>query len=219
MERSIKISVGEYYHIYNRGVEKRAIFIDDNDRERFIRLLHIANGQRPVVFRLVQGLPLAKIEMGEKNTAILSYALMPNHFHILTKEVHENGVSEFMEKILTGYSMYFNKKYKRVGPLFQGTFKAEHVERDEYLKYLFAYIHLNPIKLIEPKWKEQGIQDSKKAEQFLRSYQFSSYLDYVGVERDERIILSQNEAPQYFMDKFEFKDFVADWLRFKKIQG
>jgi len=215
MERKIEIAVGEYYHIYNRGVEKRNIFLDKSDRERLMRLLYIANGHKPFIFRLVQGLPLDKIDIGERKVAIIAYVLMPNHFHLLVKESIENGTSEFMEKLLTGYAMYFNKKYERVGPLFQGTFKAEHADRDEYLKYLFAYIHLNPIKLVEPKWEERGIRNKKGAERYLEKYRFSSYIDYVGVERSESLILAKEEAPDYFSGTRGFKDFLHDWLSYK----
>ena len=91
---------------------------------------------------------------------------MPNHFHILVKEKIENGISKFMGKLTTGYSMYFNKRYDRTGSLFQGVFKSVHADSDEYLKYLFAYIHLNPIKLINPEWKENGIKDKNRANAF-----------------------------------------------------
>jgi len=107
-----------------------------------------------------------------------AYCLMPNHFHILLKEKTENGISKFMKKLSTGYSMYFNKRYERTGRLFEGTFKSVHADSDEYLKYLFAYIHLNPIKLINPVWKEEGIRNSVEAKLFLSGYSFSSYLDY-----------------------------------------
>ena len=180
-----------------------------------MRVLYLANGHKPFIFRLVQGLPLDKIDVGEKKVAIIAYVLMPNHFHLLVKEITAGGTSDFMEKLLTGYAMYFNKKYERVGPLFQGTFKAEHADRDEYLKYLFAYIHLNPVKFIEPRWKERGIHDKRRAEQYLKQYRYSSYLDYIGFERGEHIILAKDEAPDYFANTYEFKDFIDDWLMFQ----
>lgn len=220
MQRKIEISIGEYYHIYNRGVEKRSIFIGSSDLERFIKLLYLANGTKPFVFRSVGGLSLDVINVGEKKTAIIAYVLMPNHFHIIAREIKENGISEFMEKLSTAYAMYFNTVYKRVGPLFQGRFKAEHANSDEYLKYLFAYIHLNPIKLIEPQWKEEGIRNKKKAEQFLVTHRFSSYMDYTGVKRSEKAILTPEEAPKYFSGRRDFKDFVHDWLNYNnKTEG
>jgi len=212
MNRKISFSEGEYYHVYNRGVEKRVIFVDDRDRKRFQSLLYLCNGTKPVVHRLIQGKTLYEEDMGEKITALGAYKLMPNHFHLLIREISEGGITEFMRKITTAYTMYFNKKYERVGPLFQGAFKAEHVTRDEHLKYLFAYIHLNIIKLIEPKWREKGIRNAKKARKYLESYQFSSYLDYCDRRRSEAVILSKHEFPVYFLEKQSFKRFVDEWL-------
>lgn len=217
MNRKITFSEGEYYHIYCRGVEKRNIFLDNEDRERFQALLFLCNGTKPVVYRLVQGSTLYQTDVGEKITAIGAHTLMPNHFHILVKEISENGITEFMQKINTAYSMYFNKKYERVGPLFQGTFGAEHITRDEHLKYLFAYIHLNLIKLIEPKWKEVGIKNLERAKNYLENYSFSSYLSYCGKTRKEGSILSTEDFPEYFLQKHDFKDFINEWLTFSKL--
>jgi putative transposase len=139
---------------------------------------------------------------------------MPNHFHILVKEIKEGGVTKFMGKLTTGYSMYFNKTHKRVGPLFQGRFKAEHVDRDEYLKYLYAYIHLNPVKLIDPKWKENGIADKAGAKAYLDGYRYSSYPDYAGVSREEKAILSPREFPEYFEKPHDMEEFISDWLSY-----
>ncbi|KKW43541.1 MAG: Transposase [Parcubacteria group bacterium GW2011_GWB1_57_6] len=214
MNRKISFAEGEYYHVYSRGVEKRKIFLDGKDRERFQALLFLCNGSKPVVYRLIQGSTLYQTDVGEKIVAVGAYAFMPNHIHILVKEISENGITEFMRKVNTAYSMYFNKKYERVGPLFQGTFAAEHVTRDEHLKYLFAYIHLNIVKLIEPKWKEEGIKDLKKARGYLEAYPFSSYSSYTGKVRKEDTILSKNEFPKYFSHQHDFKDFVDEWLTF-----
>lgn len=214
MERKFTFAVGEYYHVYNRGVEKRDVFNDDADRLRFQRMLHIANSDKAVVYKLIQRSPLDKIETGEKLTAIGAYCLMPNHFHILVKEIVEGGISKFMEKLTTGYSKYFNKKHNHLGMVFQGRFKAQHVDNDEYLKYLFAYIHLNPVKLIEPTWKETEIVDKKNAEAYLARHKYSSYADYMGSNREEKLILSKKEFPEYFVDAHDFSAYVADWLNY-----
>ncbi len=215
MQRKIEFSVGEYYHVYNRGVEKRDIFMTNADRMRFQKLLYLANGEKPYVFRLVQGQPLYSLDRGDPRVAIGSYVLMPNHFHILVRETKEGGLSTFMEKLGTGYTMYFNKVNKRVGPLFQSRFKARHVDRDEYLKYLFAYIHLNPVKMIDPDWKQNGITDKEAAKSFLKDYQFSSYADLTGEIRPERAILTPEEFPGYFDTPQHFDAFIEDWLAFK----
>ena len=219
MERKFTFAEGEYYHIYNRGVEKRDIFMSGDDYRRFQRLLYLANGSKPFVYKLVQRMPLDKIDVGDKLVAIGAYCMMPNHFHILAKEVTEGGISAFMEKLTTGYSKYFNKKHERVGTLFQDRFKAEHVDNDEYLKYLYSYIHLNPVKLIDPTWKEVGIRDAEKTRQYLEGYHSSSYPDYLGREREERLILSKAEFPEYFDEPKDFAEYIKDWLEFVRNGG
>lgn len=214
-------SIGEFYHIYNRGVNKMPIFLDSSNNERFLKLLFACNNTKPVVFKTIQGLPLDKIEREETIVDIGAYCLMPNHFHILVKEKKENGISLFMEKLLTAYSMYFNKKNERLGNLFEGTFKASHANNDVYLKHLFAYIHLNPVKLIYPEWKEKGVPEIKKANDFLNNYKYSSYCDFknsllgVNFNRPESLILNKYSFPDYFSDFKEFDDYMEDWIESK----
>ena len=217
MQRKIVFSEGEYYHAYNRGVEKRKIFLSNNDRRRFIRLLYLANSTKNFVYRDVEQRRLDEIDRGAQLVAIGAWVLMPNHFHILIKEITKGGTSLFMQKLLTGYSSYFNKRYTRVGGLFQGAFHARHADTDEYLKYLFAYIHLNPIKLVDSSWKEAGIADRKTTEHFLQEYKHSSYFDYLGVKREEGKIISREVFPEYFSDSFEFDTFISDWLTLRSI--
>lgn len=216
MQRNHVFSIGEYYHLYSRGVDKRSIFIDDHDKNRFVKTLFVSNGRTPFVFREIGDKNLSDIKMGEKIVAIGSYCLMPNHFHIVVKEITEDGISEFMKKLLTGYSMYFNKRHNRTGRLFEGVFKAEHVDSDEYLKYIFSYIHLNPVKLVQSDWKEIGIKNKKLAKQYLNSYRYSSYLDYLGQNREEKLILAKDAFPEYFTDVEEMENEVGDWLDFNK---
>ena len=214
--RPISFSVGEFYHIYNRGTDKREVFLDDYDRDRFIKLLFVANGVEPFVFReFPPGLSYINFKRGGPIVGVGSYCLMPNHFHLLLKETEENGISRFLAKTLTSYSSYFNKKYKRTGRLFEGTFKATHADTDEYLKYLYAYIHLNPVKLINKNWKENGISDHEYTRRFLESYKYSSYIDFVGKERKEKAILDTKSFPEYFAGVNDFDKFVNEWLSYK----
>jgi putative transposase len=211
---------GEYYHIYNRGIEKRDIFLDQSDFNRFIVLLRIANSKEPVHIQKTrkkgQGLTLTNDK--EKILEIGSYCLMSNHFHLLIKETTEGGISKFMSKIMTAYTMYFNKRYERSGALFQGTFKAEHANSDEYLKYLFSYIHLNPVKLINPDWKEKGIENKDEVISFLKDYKYSSYLDYIGVNREENKIINKEVFPEYFLSTNDFEREIFDWLNIVKVK-
>ena len=145
-----------------------------------------------------------------------AWCLMPNHFHLLIREKTESGISTFMKKLLTSYSMYFNKKYHRTGSLFEGPFKAKHLDYDQYLKYQFTYIHLNPIGIVDSGWKEKRIEDKKKAKTFLDNYKYSSYSDYGGGKRLERNILNKEAFPEYFETVLDFKNMVSEWLNFNE---
>jgi len=213
MERKFEFSIEEFYHLYNRGNGKRDIFLNRSDKKRFVKLLFVCNSIKPVVFKIIQGLPLEEIDRGETLVDIGAYCLMPNHFHLLVREKIENGISIFMEKLATAYSMYFNKKNERTGKLFEGVFRATHADTDKYLKYLFSYIHLNPVKLINPNWKEKGIIDIQKSKQFLEKYEFSSYNDYINLNREEKIILNKSVFPGYFEDFKEFKSFIDEFIQ------
>ncbi|HRZ30652.1 MAG TPA: transposase, partial [Candidatus Paceibacterota bacterium] len=196
MNRKFNFSVGEFYHVYNRGVEKRIIFTCDEDYYRFIGLLYLANSEESFSFRDIakgesSGQSLFDYKRGESLVDIGSYCLMPNHFHLLLKEKKEGGISLFVSKVCTGYSMYFNKKYEHVGTLFQGPFGATYLDSDNYLKYIYSYIHLNPVKLINSDWRETGISNLPKTKDFLANYKYSSYLDYLGISRSEGKILNK----------------------------
>src|SRR3989344_52802 len=149
----------EYYHIYNRGNSKQTIFRDKDDYARFLGLLFACNSSENFkIDNLGKKQSLYNSIRGSQIVNIGAFCLMPNHFHILITQTERGSISKFMQKLITAYVMYYNKKYKRSGGLFEGKFKAEHTDTDRYLKYLFSYIHLNPIKLIESKWKENGIK-------------------------------------------------------------
>jgi len=223
MNRSFIFSVGEYYHIYNRGVDKREVFLDSLDYERIILGLVNANNVESLYIRDIKkkfgnkymGLETC-LDLRDKTLVdIGAWCLMPNHFHLLIKEKEEGGIVKFLHKLETGYTMYFNKKNNRSGSLFQGTFKAEHINNDNYLKYLYSYIHLNPIKLIQSDWEEKGVKNTQKVLDFLSSFYRSSYLDYAGEDRVEKGIINTTVFPEYFFEEGSFGSEILDWLKFK----
>lgn len=219
MSRNIIFSEGEYYHVYNRGTEKRNIYTNKSDRDRFLALLYLANGSSPIHISNHQGSTLMSLlSIDRENTLvdIVAYCLMPNHFHLILKEKEENGISRFMQKMTTGYTMYFNKRHDRSGNLFQGKFKAKHIDNDEYFKYLISYIHLNPIKIIDPKWMEDGIKNKDTSEKYLDNFPYSSYLDYIGFNRMENKIINNKALPDYFEMPKDFKANVTEWLSYIK---
>jgi len=217
MQRKFIFSVDEYYHIYNRGVEQRIIFIDNADRYRFLKLMYLCNSHHPVNLVEISKGESFRHERGELLVDIGAYVLMDNHFHLLIKEREAGGISKFMSKVCTGYSMYFNKRHKHSGVLFQGVFQATHMDTDPLLEYIYSYIHLNPVKMIEPEWKEEGIKNSDEAVNFLDGYIFSSHLDYKNDQlRELSPILNKEAFPEYFGTKTEFMDILNTWLRFQE---
>ncbi len=209
-------SIDEFYHVYNRGTEKRKTFLSARDYERFVILLYLANSSNPVRIDSRRS-PLQELFQTEREKNLVdigAYCLMPNHFHILLKEKMEGGISLFMQKVMTAYTMYFNKKYERSGVLFQGVFKAEHIMGDNYLKYVYSYIHLNPVKLINPTWRVDGIKNKLKVKNFLKDYKYSSYQDYIGIDRQEKIIIDKKAFPLYFEKMGDFEETIKFWLSF-----
>src|SRR3989338_5705420 len=160
--RKVSFAPGEFYHVYNRGNSKQVIFHDKQDYNRFLALLYAVNTKQNIAMRLVFE-DMYKFDRGERLVSLGAHCLMSNHFHLLLTEVDEGGISKFMQKLTTAYSMYYNKKYARTGGLFEGKFKSEHAGKDRYLKYIFSYIHLNPLKIINKNWKTDGLKNKQKA--------------------------------------------------------
>lgn len=175
------------YHVYNRGVEKRTIFSETEDYLRFIHDLFEFNDEASVSNALyyfdpksmrVQSRYVQEERRPRKLLVeILLFTLMPNHYHLLLRQNKENGIVKFMQKLGTGYTMYFNKKYDRVGGLFQGRFKAVMVQMQAHFLHLPFYIHANPL------FKKYGGSTSidwRNGMKFLEGYRWSSFPDYIG---------------------------------------
>jgi len=165
---------GYFYHVYNRGVEKRTVFQKPQDYYRFLETINFYR-LHPTPRKLSTHLrfgspPIPPHLMQNELVKILCFCLMPNHFHLLIQQIKDGGISEFIKRISDSYIRFFNIKYSRIGALFQGKFKAKLVEKDEYLLQLSKYIHRNP--LTHPMWKGE-----------LAEYSFSSYPSYLNETR------------------------------------
>lgn len=214
-----KFAVGEYYHVYNRGVDKRTIFKQPLDYARFVFGLLAFNDERQFAnanFHSRYGYPISIVEEGKRILLvdILCFCLMPNHFHLILRPKTEGGISKFIQKVAIGHTNYFNQKYERNGVLFQGKFKAIHIQDDRYFKHLSRYIHLNPLELIESKWKETGIKNWSKADNFLRSYRWSSYSDYLNRPIFPGLV-NKTLLSEIFGEDSEanYADFVRSWTQ------
>lgn len=213
--RKTSFVTGEFYHIYNRGNSKQNIFLDIKDYHRFVDLLFAVNRNEKFNFAdSVKGISVYEKDSDNPLVAIGAYCLMPNHFHILMTPLVEGGISKFMQKLSTAYVMYFNQKNERTGALFEGKFKSQHGDTDQYLKYLFSYIHLNPLKLKHRNWKEKGIQNKKGVIQYLSEYQCSSFSNYQKIERVQNKILNIKVFPNYFPKKQDFIKEIFSWISY-----
>lgn len=215
-KNSIKIYVKDgFYHIYNRGVEKRIIFEDEQDYKVFLGYLKYSLSLPPKeedikkVFTL-QGSPFKGVPRMPKNfnskIELLAFCLMPNHFHLLLKQNDDYSLKSFMTSLITRYSMYFNKKYDRVGSLFQSIYKASLVTDEPYLLHLSRYIHRNPIEITNN-----------------LTSAYSSYGDYLGLKKTNwlkpDIILEQfnNKVGIEFKKINNYKDFVENYKQDDKL--
>lgn len=198
--RIIPFVNGQYYHIYNRGSEKRSIFESRRDYQRFLKTLKYYQIDGPKSrFSHFPSLIVPKLDYSKKMIEIIAYCLMPNHFHLLIKQIREKGITEFMSKFINSYTKYYNTKYNRVGALLQGMFKAVLMENNEQLLHVSRYIHLNPI--------------SSFLVKELNQYEWSSYSEYVmGTEG----ICYKNEVLSHCKSPQEYQQFVLDQVAYAR---
>lgn len=168
--RKTPFVTGEYYHIYNRGVDKRDIFNDSKDVDRFLKSALLFNQSNPIgsIFEHPFG---GETPKKDRLVEIVAYCLNPNHFHFILKQLKDGGISEFMKRLGGGYTTYFNLLNKRSGSLFQGVFKSSHIDSNEYLLRVSAYVNLNDsvhnldknsLTLTKSSWDEYLNQSNKK---------------------------------------------------------
>lgn len=227
-KNSIKIySENSYYHIYNRGVEKRLIFLDEQDYVVFLSYLRdyllpkdekklqaILSSHNSNYKEKDRALKLIRLNNFADEILLVSYCLMPNHFHFLLKQKSNDGIDRFMNSLCVRYTMYFNRKYKRVGSLYQDVYKAVLIENEFQLLYLSSYIHRNPLKKLVSKLASQG--------DVLRSYYFSqpsSLPDYLGKRQTEWV--HPEEILSYFSKEnpqLSYSAFVEQTEDFSQIE-
>ncbi|MHB1086413.1 MAG: transposase [Minisyncoccota bacterium] len=219
--RRITFSEGEYYHIYNRGVDKRIVFTRPAEYTRFLMGLYLLNDEetRDYGYSLSSARSLAEISEAKPRqkgwkplVAIGAHCLMPNHFHLYMTPLAESGISRFMQRLQTAYTMFFNREHERSGSLFQGTFKAQHVTREEHAKYLFSYIHLNCAALLDKDWKECGVRDLKKMRNHILAYPYSSAAEYA---QNKHVVTDPRYFPKYFRTAKDVDDHIDFWLQSK----
>jgi len=208
---------GDIFHLLNRGVEKRKVFLNEKDFLRFIYNLDDFNDTENVTLpylsrrRRREKLDVARPK--EELVDNLCWALLPNHPHVLIQEKIDGGISIYSKKTIGGYTKYFNEVYKREGVLFQGRSKIIKVTREPHLFHLPFYIMANPIDLIEPQWREKGIKNLSKVIKFLENYRYSSFLDLIGKENFPSIFNKKLFYQIFDTNEKKFKEGFIEWLK------
>jgi len=190
--RRTPFAIDEWYHCYNRGIEKRVTFEDARDYYRFLELLYLANDEFPLRRDDIgkhKFEEILRIPRGKKLVSIGAFCLMPNHFHLVFKEVVEGGITAFMRKVGTAYTMYFNARHGRTGNLFLKPFQSRHVSTDRYFQHLINYVHCNPAALYEPKWRAGDVVDPQFLGEQIAAYSYSSLGIHTGVHMPTSTIL------------------------------
>lgn len=212
MANRVALAPDEWYHCYNRGVDKRIVFKTPADYDRFLAVLFLCNGEKTIHLSNIRDANLHSIllnptlDRGEPLVDIAAYSLMPNHVHFVLRSQHDGGIARFMQKVFTAYTMYFNKRQHRTGALFAGTYKAKHVYDDRYLKRLIPYVLLNAADIAEPRWREDTVAFNEKK---LLSYPYASLPDFLHISRPEGKIVSSS-IHEYYETTPSLKEIITE---------
>ena len=206
--RKFQFEENKIYHVYNRGVDKRNIFLNNKDYARFIHYLFELNNRKKIfnIGRNFKKSSMIEVQpqslQRELLVEVLAFCLMPNHYHLILRQKKENGITKFMQKMGTGHTMYFNNGNNRDGSLFQGRFKAILVDKDYYLVHLLNYIHFNPLKL--PDFNISNLEQ----------YRWSSFPDYIG-KKNFPSITSREFLLDFYGSEEKYKKEAREWLKEK----
>ena len=214
----------EIYHVISRTVGDTVVFDDEKDFFRGIFCIYEFNNCNTVniwkrrkeraVEKKVLGRTSPTLQERDMFVEVLAFSFMPNHLHLLLRQIKNDGITKFMQKVGTGFAAYFNKKYNRKGHLFN-KFRAVHIKNDDQLKHAFTYVHTNLISLIEPGWKEKGVKNPKKVKEFLENNRRHSYPDYLGKKNFPSV--TNRDFLLETMGGIEgCKTYVDSWIMYKK---
>jgi putative transposase len=241
---------GHVYHLILRAIDDNLIFKDTNDYYRGIFSIYEFNNLNPVTIRekrkariaFKRLLKLSTLESSDsrclsvdrhresdalefvderdKMVEVFAFCFMPNHIHLLVRQIKDGGISKFMQKNGIGLAKYFNTKYKRKGHVFQDTFRAVHIKNDNHFMVVVPYIFTNPVALIEPGWKENGIRNHLTEEviKFIEEYKWSSYQDCIGL-KNFKYVTQRDFLMEIMGGKQGCKDSVDNWIKHKKDVG
>lgn len=213
----------EHYHVYNRGVEKRIVFNNEHDYQRFLILLFLANSQDHFDVKSEFRLKTLPEILENEKTAIVkihAFSLMPNHYHLLLSPIVDGGIAKFIQKLSTGYTMYFNSLNERTGSLFQGKYKIKHAPNETYTKYLFDYIHLNSVR------DEFDLANSTNVNAVINkaeNYPWSSLRFYAGIKKGSLApkVVTNDLFKIFYPTYHDYRNTLTQWRKddFNKYDG
>lgn len=224
--RKENFTIGSFVHVYNRGNRKQAIVREQKDMWHFLELLFYFNS-KVAITNFTRNLNRSRLRFNlnqprrsfvwseewpfrEPIIKILAFSLLENHFHLLLKEIQEDGISLFMKKLGTGMATYFNIKYDEVGSLFQGSYKARRIEKDLYLKYLSVYVQVKNVFELYPGGFQKAIAEFDKAYDWAVKYPYCSLADYAGLRNSP--IIDKDILGDFFSNPESYKEFTRQCL-------
>ena len=214
--RTVQFASGEFFHIYDRGVDKRKVFMVPGDYERFLRSMEEFNDANHSYSYSTLSNPRNPNNRPERKplVRVLAYCLMPNHYHFFLEQLEENGITRFMHRLGTGYTKFFNIKYERTGRLFESTFKGIHIATDQYFFHLSRYIHLNPVDLLHH--SSSSAEDFRnEIRPFLGAYPWSSLSQYLRLGFHGVVTVEPDRILSHFSDPADYERFLLDWSQNK----
>ena len=209
-------AVESYMHVVKRGARGMPITQDENDRRRFARLLYHMNDHYKDEYWEQNTASLPDFERPASYperrplVAVLAWTLMPNHFHLILREITENGIAKFMQKLGNSMSTYNNLKYNEKGSLFQGSYKGILIDDDEYLRWVASYVMVKNVFELYPGGLVIAADDFDKAWRWAQTYEFSSFTQYA--QRDGSPLLEKDILGELFSNPREFKDSARDMI-------
>jgi len=220
MKRKEKFVPGEYYHVYSRTILNLPEFEDYETALKLSQAFLLANSTESTkafdYLRTDLNANWRKsIEIawrGDRLVDIVAYAIMPDHYHLLVKEIKENGVTQFLQKCNTSVAKYINTKKERRGPLFESRFKAKHINSNKYLLHLSLYIHLNPLDFLDSKnWRRGDLKNWDLKKKKLLKYPWSSLRSFLYNDFEDPILSGTEIVSDQFKNKKDYDLFLQEW--------
>lgn len=212
--RSIQFATGEYYHLFNRAVEGREIFHMKRYTSYFLESLVVCNTKLDMNQHWRRDQRNRRQVMSDPLVEIAAFVLMPNHFHLLVRQLVDDGIPKLLQRACNSFAKYVNTFESRKGGLFMGPYQAVHISSDSQASHLFTYIHANPLDLRFPRWREGKVLDWDNAKHYLESYESSSlplYLERGSVHPLARDVIAGSFAKAYYKKSSDHMNAIQFW--------